>query len=285
MLESDFKDHPTIQALDAAIDALTVLRESGTKLVPVSPDVWRDFIAPPKAPTPTPEVIKPAEPAKSLTETLPAVPPPARVQRAATARAGDTPEVRAAAIAELNTSIQQCKDCLYAAEHRLLGCGTPFHPRVLIVNGACAAGDSPLAEGSRLEGDAGILLRKMFAAIDLTDEDLYITSVLKCPVTKGSPTPEALKACHGYLYKEIQTVQPQVIVMLGDVAAKAIFPHGAAASPVGQLLLFNGKIPAMKLHHPMKILMSEANDIIARPMKLENWNALKVLRAELNRQV
>ena len=285
MQESDFKDHPTIQALDAAIDALTVLRESGTKLVPVSPEVWRDFIAPPKTPTPatTAKPVPPAAPAEALPSTLPTVPPPARAQRAATAKAGDTPEVRAAAIAELNAIIQQCKDCPYATEQRLLGSGTTFHPRVLVVNGACMAGDTPLAEGSRLEGEAGVLLRKMFAAIDLTSEDLYITSVLKCPMSKGSPSPEALKACHGHLYKEIQTIQPQVIVMLGDVAAKAVFQRGAAASPVGQLMLFNGKIPAMKLHHPMRILMSQSNEIIARPMKQENWNALKVLKVELNR--
>ncbi len=271
MQESDFANHPAVQAIDSAIDALTVLRENGTKLVPVSPEVWRDFIAPAAA--------KPTAAPAPQAAPLPAVPPPAQANRAAQTKASDTPEERATAMAELTATITACKGCPYAAEHRYIGHGTVYHPRVMVVNGACLAGDSAMAVGSRLEGAAGELLRKMFSAIGLSDNDLYITSVLKCPV-QGRPEGPALKTCNAFLQKEIATIKPQVIVMLGDIAAKAVIPRGGAAtSKVGQLHLYGQHIPAIKLYHPMRILMLD--DLLARPLKQENWDALKLLKTRL----
>lgn len=271
MPASDFSDHPAIQAIDSAIEALTILRENGTKLVPVSPDVWRAFIAPPAAQaTPTPAPQAPA---------MPSVPPPAQAKRATKAKAGDTPEERAAAIAELTATIRACQGCPYATEERYVGHGTTYHPRVMVVNGACLTGDSAMAEGSRLEGKAGELLRNMFAAIGLSENDLYITSVMKCPV-HGRPDAAALKTCTAFLHKEILTIKPEVIVMLGDVAAKAVTAKDSAAScRVGQLLLFGTNTPAIKLYHPMRILMLD--DLLARPLKKENWDALKLLKTRL----
>lgn len=273
MQESNFADYPAIQAIDAAIDALTHLREGGTKLVPVSPEVWRDFIAPPKAPT------SPADAPQSPAQAMPPIPPPAQAKRAAKTNATDTPEERAAAIAELTQTIQACQGCPCATEQRYIGHGTTYHPRVMVVNGACLAGDSQMAERSRLEGDAGDLLRKMFAAIGLSERDLYITSVMKCPV-QGRPDAAAMKTCTDFLFKEIKTVQPETIVMLGDVAAKAVIPKGAAATGrVGLWHLVGTSTPAMKLYHPARILMLD--DVLARDLKQQNWEALKLLKARL----
>jgi DNA polymerase len=275
MQESNFADHPAVQAIDAAIDALTHLREGGTKLMPVSPEVWRDFIAPPKAPS------APSAPSQEPPQAtaMPPVPPPTQAKRAAKTKSTDTPEERSAAVAELSAAIQACQGCPYATEHRYVGHGAVYHPRVMVVNGACLAGDSKMAEGSRLEGEAGDLLRKMFTAIGLSDDDLYITSVMKCPV-QGRPDAAAMKTCTDFLFKEINTIRPEIIVMLGDVAAKAVIPKGAAATGrVGLWHLVGANTPAIKLHHPMRILLLD--DVLARPLKQENWDALKLLKARL----
>lgn len=271
MPESDFADHPAVQAVDAAIEALTVLRESGVKMMPVNPAVWQDFIAPP--------AVRPVKATPTPAAPLPEVPPPTRAKRAAKTESGDTPEERAAAFAELTGAIKACQSCPYAAEQHFIGHGTVYHPRVMIVNGACLMGDSAMAEGSRLEGAAGELLQKMFTAIGYSADDLYITSALKCPV-QGRPEASALKTCATFLHREIRTVRPDFIVMLGDVAAKSVIPGGAAATAkVGQLHLFGNAIPAIKLHHPMRILMLD--DRLARPLKQDNWDALKLLKTRL----
>lgn len=271
MPASDFSDHPTVQAIDAAIDAITYLREGGTKTVNVDPAVWQQFITAPKPTAPAPQPIAPTP--------MPEMPPPSRALRAATNDANDTPEARAEALSELTSVIQGCTNCKYAAEMRLFGQGCTYHPKVFIVNGACLSGESAMAMGSRLEGDAGDLLRKMFAAIHLTEAEIYLTSTLKCPVT-GRPEQDCLQNCAKHLHKEIDLVKPDLIVMLGDVAAKAVINGSMAASgKVGQWHLYAGKIPAIKLYHPMRILMLD--DTFARPLKQENWEALKLIQARL----
>ena len=270
MPEPDFSDHPTIQAIDAAIDALTYLREGGTKMVPVSPDVWQQFVAPPAQP-----IQKPAP----QTVAMPEIPAPSRAVHAARTPTATTPDTQRRDHEELANAIRQCQNCAYASETRYIGHGNTYHPRVLVVNGACLEGDTPTAIGSRLEGQAGKLLRKMFAAIDLTEDDLYITSPLKCPVT-GSPNFKCIQNCLPHLHKEIQLVHPDTIVMLGDVAAKAVTSRSsAAASGVGIWHLFANKIPAIKLHHPMRLLL--VNDELAYQLKKENWEALKSLQTQL----
>lgn len=264
MPDSDFSDHPAVQAIDAAIDALTYLREGGTKLVPVSPEVWRAFATPP---------------AQTAARALPGVPEPARAERAAAAGATDTPAERAAAMATLRQDIAACQGCAYAAPERLQGRGEPWGARVAVVNGACLVGDDATAQGSRLEGEAGALLGKMFAAIGLTPTDLYITSALKCP-TQGRPESPALRACAAHLRKELLLVAPQAIVLLGPVAAKALFPQGIASTGrVGQWNLFEGRIPTVALHHPMRLLL--AGETLSVPLKRENWAALQALRDRL----
>ncbi|MBQ9694456.1 MAG: uracil-DNA glycosylase [Kiritimatiellae bacterium] len=271
MQEPDFSEHPAVQAIDAAIDALTYLREGGTKMMPVSPDVWQHFIAAP-APTRPQSVSRASAP-------MPTLPAPSRAEHAAASQQHITPEEQTEAHRTLTALIQQCQNCAYASETRFIGHGTCYHPRILVVNGACLAGDTPMAIGSRLEGDSGELLWKMFAAIGISKDDVYITSPLKCPVT-GRPDPKCLQACAIHLQKEIHLVHPDVIVMLGDIAAKAVMSNSIAATEkVGVWHLSADDIPAIKLYHPMRILL--LNDQLARPLKQENWEALKRLQMHL----
>lgn len=264
MPDSEFADHPAVQAIDAAIDALTYLREGGTKLVPVSPEVWRAFVTPP---------------AQATARAMPGVPEPARAERVAATGSTDTPAERAAAMATLRQDIAMCQGCVYATPERLQGRGEPWGARVAVINGACLAGDDATAQGSRLEGEAGVLLEKMFAAIGLTPADLYVTSALKCPV-QGRPEAPALRACAAHLRKELLLVAPQAVVLLGPVAAKALFPQGIASTGrVGQWNLLEGRIPTVALHHPMRLLL--AGDALSVPLKRENWAALQALRDRL----
>lgn len=272
MPESDFSEHPIVQAIDSAIDALTYLQEDGTKSVAVSPEIWKAFITP-SAPLPAASTPKPLTP-------MPELPPPSQALRGNHGTHGDTPEIRTEAHRELYKTIQACHNCQYAATSRFVGYGCTYNPRILVVNGACLPGENTTAIGSRLEGEAGELLRKMFAAIHLTEADLYITSALKCPVS-GRPGSGELNNCAKHLHREIQLIQPEIIVMLGDIAAKATLPGSIAATgKVGQWHLFAGKIPAIKLYHPMRILLLD--EPLAHPLKQENWTVLKLIQVRLH---
>ncbi len=258
---NDFADHPIIQALDDTIGALTYLREGGTKMVQVDPRVWQDFIVSPS-------------------EVMPKIPEPTRVQQHHTP---ETPMQHSVAIDTLQQSITACNRCAYArTDGRALGVGDHYHPPLAIVNGAGMLGDHPMAQGSRLEGEAGALLAKMFEAIGFKMGSLYLTHAMKCAVEK-KPENEALQVCAKFLRSELLLVHPKAIVLLGPLAAKALFVTGVAASgKVGQWNLFSMggvQIPTITLHHPMRLLL--LGDKLSVPLKRENWTALQTLREKL----
>ncbi len=265
MPDDDFSQHPIIQALDETIEALTYLREGGTKMVPLDPTVWQDFVH---------------EPQRAAAQAMPKVPAPSQVNQGSVK---ETPEQRHALMEQLAQTITACQGCRYAAaEGRCLGKGPTYHPTLAIVNGANLLGDNEMAQGSRLEGDAGALLAKMLGAIGLRMEEMYITHAMKCAVNKR-PESDALQTCAKFLRTELQTLQPKAILLLGPVAAKALFVTGVAAQGiVGQWNLMTGggvSIPTLTLHHPMRLLM--LGEELSVPLKRENWAALQALQKRL----
>ena len=278
MQDFDPAQHPAVQAIDGAIEALTYLREGGVKRVPLDPAVWRALAAasreaPAPMPAPAAATAHPAAPAAPL----PPVPAPSQAEQAQAA--GDTPEQRRADLNLLEADVAACRACAQCAGQKLAGEGDCWNPPVAIVNGACLSGDTEVARGSRLEGKAGELLDKMFAAIGLSRAALYVTPAAKCPVA-GRPSDTLLRTCSKHLQAELRLVRPRAIVLLGPVAAKALFPSGMAATgKVGQWHRFDGRIPAVVLHHPMRLLLLD--ETLARPLKLENWAALQALKTRI----
>lgn len=257
MQDSEILHHPLVEALDAALGAFAQMRETGTRQVSVDPAVWRAFVT---------------LPPKDDPKVLPKVPE--------MASAGVSAEQRNLLMADLRQSIQTCQGCAYAQSQRFFGTGALHRPKVMVINGACSPTQSPVGQHSRLEGAAGELLWKMLGAIDLTPEMVYVTPVMKCPVATR-PDNAALTTCTNFLRKEIQTLEPQAILLLGAVAAKGLFGGQGLASTgkVGQWFLYDGRIPVLALHHPARILMLD--DALAKPLKSENWSSLVALKKRL----
>jgi DNA polymerase len=77
--------------------------------------------------------------------------------------------------------------------------------------------------GRPFVGDAGQLLDKMILAMGLSREQVYITNTVKCrPPNNRAPLPEELEACWPYLRRQIEIIQPRVIVTLGGSATKLL---------------------------------------------------------------
>jgi len=82
-------------------------------------------------------------------------------------------------------------------------------------------------KGRPFVGNAGKLLTDLIEnTLQLRREDVFITNVLKCrPPNNRDPTEEEIKACLPYLLKQIEAINPKVIVCLGRFAAKTVFEH------------------------------------------------------------
>ena len=90
-------------------------------------------------------------------------------------------------------------------------------------------GEGPGADEDRLGlpfvGKAGKLLDRMIGVIGLVREDVYVTNVVKCrPPNNRNPTSDEIAHCMGILERQIELVNPKLIVTLGNVPTQALLP-------------------------------------------------------------
>jgi uracil-DNA glycosylase len=114
------------------------------------------------------------------------------------------------------------------------------------------------AQGEPFVGQAGKLLDSMLAAIQLKrGENVYIANVVKCrPPGNRNPQPEEALACEPYLHRQIELIQPRLIVALGKVAAVNLLAREASvASLRGKVHEYRGT-PLIVTYHPAYLLRS-----------------------------
>jgi len=109
--------------------------------------------------------------------------------------------------------------------------------------------------GRPFVGPAGELLTKILAAIDLPRERVYICNVVKCrPPENRAPADDEMRSCLPYLYRQLELIQPKVILAMGGTAAGALLETRAS---LGQLRdkvhRFRG-IPLIVTYHPAALL-------------------------------
>ncbi|MBI4206732.1 MAG: uracil-DNA glycosylase [Betaproteobacteria bacterium] len=112
------------------------------------------------------------------------------------------------------------------------------------------------AQGEPFVGQAGKLLDNMLAAIKLKrGQNVFIANVLKCrPPGNRNPAPEEALACEPHLQRQIELIQPKLIVALGRVAAVNLLAREASiASLRGRLHQYRG-IPLIVTYHPAYLL-------------------------------
>jgi DNA polymerase len=78
-------------------------------------------------------------------------------------------------------------------------------------------------QGFPFVGQAGKLLDKLLAGIGLTRADVYIANVLKCrPPGNRDPMPDEIEQCEGYLFRQIEAIEPTLVATLGNFATKLL---------------------------------------------------------------
>jgi uracil-DNA glycosylase family 4 len=110
-------------------------------------------------------------------------------------------------------------------------------------------------QGEPFVGAAGQLLNRMLAEIELRREDVYIGNVVKCrPPGNRDPYPDEIEACTPWLREQIGSVDPAVIVTLGNFATRCILDRQVSISRVrGQRFPWNGRT-VIPTFHPAAIL-------------------------------
>lgn len=165
-----------------------------------------------------------------------------------------------------------CRKCRLAAGRRkvVFGVGNP-HARLLFVGEGPGADED--AQGEPFVGRAGQLLTAMICAMRLRREDVYIANIVKCrPPGNRDPEPDEAAACLPYLRRQIELVDPAVIVLLGRIAARFLLGTTAPISSYrGVWKSWEGR-DVLPTFHPAYLLRNPA-------AKAQAWADLRQLRA------
>ncbi|MCD8533274.1 MAG: uracil-DNA glycosylase [Verrucomicrobia bacterium] len=145
-------------------------------------------------------------------------------------------------------------------------------------------------QGLPFVGKAGQLLNRMIKAMGLDREDVYIANVLKCrPDTPGQaygnrkPTPEEMERCNPYLLRQVEIIQPRVIVALGATALQGLFgnPNESITRSRGKWRSFRD-IPLMPTYHPSYLLHKESVPDQAMIEKRKVWEDMLSVMEKLD---
>ncbi len=192
--------------------------------------------------------------------------PPRFPLPAAVTQASLAPQWKGAglALAELSTlealqfNFRDCMACkLGATRNRLVfgtGCARP--PLMFIGEGPGAEEDQ---QGLPFVGRAGALLAGLIAALGLTRDDVYITNVVKCrPPGNRTPEPDEIASCRPILLRQVELLDPRLIVTLGNVPLKALNPLAAGITKERGRTFAFGRWTVLPTFHPSYLLRNAA---------------------------
>lgn len=142
--------------------------------------------------------------------------------------------------------------------------------RLMFVGEAPGADED--AQGKPFVGRAGQLLTKMIEAMGMKREDVIIGNVNRCrPPGNRQPTLEEAAICRPFLFREIASIQPEIIVVMGNTALRNLLEVREGITRVrGKFQDFRG-IKVMPTFHPAYLLRDPSK-------KRETWEDLKMVR-------
>ncbi|HZQ53599.1 MAG TPA: uracil-DNA glycosylase [Bryobacteraceae bacterium] len=179
-------------------------------------------------------------------------------------------------LAKIRADIGDCKRCrLCEGRHSIVfGSGNESARLVFVGEGPGADED---AQGVPFVGRAGQLLTQMIdntaakEGIPIRRSDVYICNVVKCrPPDNRTPLPDEMDMCGQFLYRQLMTIKPKAICVLGSTAMKALLntKEGITRSR-GKWYQWRD-IPVMVTYHP-SYLLRQYN----QQAKREAWEDLK----------
>jgi uracil-DNA glycosylase family 4 len=175
--------------------------------------------------------------------------------------------------ADIGDDCSRCKLHKLGRKQIVFGVGNP-NADLMFVGEAPGADED--AQGVPFVGRAGQLLTKIIEAIGLRRDDVYIANVIKCrPPQNRNPEQDEVETCEPFLFRQIDTIKPKVIVALGTFAARTLLRTLDPISRLrGRVYDYRGAklIPTF---HPAYLLRNPSS-------KREVWEDMKLARTLLH---
>lgn len=180
-------------------------------------------------------------------------------------------------LSQLVSSVHACQRCglCQGRQNAVPGDGVD-RPTILIVGEA--PGEQEDAQGKPFVGRSGQLLDNMLKAIGQDrNTSVYITNVVKCrPPANRNPRDDEIAACAPFLARQIELLEPKVILAMGRFAAHALLQTDASLQELRQttheIQSTHKPLPVVVTYHPAYLLRRPVDKRLA-------WEDLKRLRA------
>lgn len=182
---------------------------------------------------------------------------------------------RVTSLEEIRDDLGDCRRCKLC-EHRtqiVFGVGNPRADLVFIGEGP---GEDEDKRGEPFVGRAGQLLTDIITrGMGISRAEVYIANVVKCrPPGNRNPEPDEIAACQPFLFRQIDAIDPKVIVALGKFAAQTLLQSATPISKLrGRWAEFRGR-KLMPTFHPSYLLRNPADKKLV-------WEDVQLVMQEL----
>ncbi|MBN2431383.1 MAG: uracil-DNA glycosylase [Acidobacteria bacterium] len=183
---------------------------------------------------------------------------------------------KAAALERLQQlELGECTRCKLSdgRRHIVFGEGNPDAGLMFVGEGP---GQEEDRTGRPFVGRAGQLLDDMIRAMSLDRSQVYIANIVKCrPPGNRDPETDEIAACQPFLFRQIEIIQPRVIVCLGRPAACLLFGRKTSLGALrGSIIPYQGA-RLIATYHPSYLLRVKP-PARQKEEKLKAWTDLKL---------
>jgi DNA polymerase len=151
---------------------------------------------------------------------------------------------------KLERKIETCKKCdLWKFRKNAVAGEGPINAKIFFLGQA--PGRTEDLTGRPFVGPAGKFLDKLLEIAGIKREKVFITGSVKCfPPKNRKPTVEEIEACKPYLLKQIETIKPKLIVLLGEVALYTLLGMKERVTNLHGKILKKDKFVCFITFHP-----------------------------------
>ena len=185
---------------------------------------------------------------------------------------------------KLRKEVENCRKCdLWKTRRKPVFGEGPADAEIMLVG--LGPGRQEDLQGRPFVGAAGKFLNQLLSEAGLRREEVYITNVMKCFLPENKATGEQVEACTPYLDRQIEIIEPKLIIALGNLAVTYLFGRfGLRAEPMEKIhgklyeistLTYSGHI--IPMYHPASALRNPS----LRDRLVEDWRMLKPLLVKL----
>lgn len=162
--------------------------------------------------------------------------------------------------ADLMREVKECKKCeLHKNRTNTVFGKGPVDAEIMIIGEA--PGREEDIQGKPFVGKAGLKLNEMFSSAGIEAKKVFITNVVKCrPPGNRNPESYEMMKCNPYLIRQIDVINPKIIILLGNVALSLVTGEASGITKMRGKFLEYMSYPAIPTFHPAYVIRNQNSE-------------------------